>query len=94
MPKTARGLERQGATKVGSRKAGEGLSSHQGLWDSTREEAWGRVTAAHRGVKVSAERKTRRDLCSKWQLPNSADFGRAQARGVMPAKNYGTICSC
>lgn len=29
-----------------------------------------------RGVKASAEGNTRRDLCSEWQLPNSADCGQ------------------
>ena len=33
----------------------------------------------HRGVRVQAERKTSRDLCSKWQLPN-LQTGQAQAQ--------------
>lgn len=32
--------------------------------DEHEEVAWGRDAATHRGVKVLAERKTRRDLCS------------------------------
>lgn len=78
-----------GGTKVGSRKAGErsfkspvamGQKPRCQCRTSTRAEAWGRVAAAHKGAKVSAKRKTRRDLCSKWPLPNAADFGQAQAR--------------
>ena len=33
----------------------------------------------HRGVRVQAERKTSRNLCSKWQLPN-LQTSQAQAR--------------
>lgn len=46
---------------------------------SAREEAWGKDSgnAAHKGVKVLAERKTRRELCSKWQPPSPADSGQA-----------------
>lgn len=47
---------------------------------SRREAAWGRDAATHGGVKDSAARTTRRDLCSEWQPPNSAGSGQAQAR--------------
>lgn len=47
-----------------------------------REEAWAgghRQCRPQRGQGLSRE-KTRRDLCSKWQLPNPADSSRAWAR--------------
>lgn len=63
--------------KSAPERQGRGLSSHQGLWGSTREEACGRVTATHRGVKVSAEENKKRpllqmaasQLCRLWSGP-------------------------
>lgn len=75
------------APKLAPERQGRGISGPQWLRDSSspgarkeQHEGGGRGEdpAAHRGVKVPAE-KTRRGLCSKWQSPNSADFGQAQA---------------
>lgn len=82
----------EGEAKLAPERQGrDGLSGHPWLWDSvspgqdwsTREETGdlGEGRCRPREVKVSAERKTRRDLCSEWQLPNCRlrQSGRGQA---------------
>lgn len=89
-PKLAPQRQEQGALQV-TRALGQHKPTHQ---YSTEAAAWGRDAVAHGGVKASAEGKTRRDLCSRWQLPNSAASGQPRPGRRTPAKNQGTIRSC